>query len=698
MVIWDRGKERGAVGNGRGSSPAGPDEGGERAEDASYRLELRLLGTALDAAANAVVITDRDGVIRWMNRAFCKRTGYSRDEALGRRPGELIGSGEHDAAFFRRFWETILAGRVWRGRMVNRRKDGTLFAEEQTVTPVRDASGRITHFIAVKVDVEKWEAASRKIQFQAELLDAVGQAVIATDLEGLVTYWNRAAEELFGWTADEALGRQTVELTTPESSWGDAEEVMERLRQGKSWTGEFPLRRKDGSIFHGLVTDSPIRDDDGRLVGIIGVTTDLTERRELEARLRQGEKMEAIGRLAGGVAHDFNNLLTAIWGRAQVLQEDLPPDSAPLREEVRGILSEVQRAARLTRQLLAFSRHSEVREETLDLRTLMQEMVSLLRRLIPSRIDLDLDVPRDPVRVRGDPSQLEQVVLNLVVNASDAVPEEGRITIRLARQPLSAEDPEATEWPLHPGEYAVLSVQDTGVGMSPEVLDRIFEPFFTTKPEGEGTGLGLSTVFGIVRQGRGWIHATSRPGRGSTFRVLLPLVEEASPEARVREAGARAGVSSGPDPAATESATGALSASNPSDIHAGALSNGAAGAGPSVLVVDDNASILRVAQRALERGGYTGLCAGSGRQALEMVRLHGPDVGLILSDVVMPDMGAAGLLDALRQGFPRIPVVLMSGHAETEIPDSVRRQAAGFLPKPFGMEDVIRAVGSALRT
>jgi PAS domain S-box-containing protein len=632
------------------------------------RERLELLGAAVDSAASSIVVTDRAGTIKWVNRAFTATTGYAPDEAVGRTPGELIGSGKQHAGFYRDFWDTILAGDVWRGRLLNRRKDGTLYPEEQVVTPVRDEAGRITHFIAVKVDVGQREEASRRIRFQSTLLDAVGQAVIAMDLAGRVTYWNRSAEALYGWTAEEAMGTDAVELTAATGARDEAIEILERLRRREPWSGEFHLRRKDGSTFFGLVTYTPILDEDGVLTGIVGASTDLTERREIEASLRQSQKMEAVGRLAAGVAHDFNNLLTVIQGHTQMVLDDLPGDSR-LRDDLGEILGEADRAARLTRQLLAFSRRQVRAERVLDLGRTLVELEPLLRRLVPSRVTLHFEPGEGGVLVRADPSQIEQVVLNLAVNAGDAIESEGSVHFRVGEEVLTAEQIAHAGWSVAPGAYAILTVEDTGHGMTPEVMERMFEPFFTTKPEGRGTGLGLSTVFGIVQQSGGVVDGDSEPGKGTTFRVLLPRAHEAAAE-------------------------GSREEPSPGEQGAGPAAGGAA----TILLVDDTDAVLRVGRRILERAGYRVLTAADGREALALIGERGGEIDLVVSDVVMPDMGGTALLAELLERGTDLGFVLSSGHPDDEIPLEARHRAAAFLPKPYRAADLIRVVREALET
>jgi len=757
---------------------------------------VRLLSTALEAGDSPVVITDREGVVEWVNPAFTRVTRYTLDEAVGRTPGELVGSGEHDGAFYREMWETILDGRVWRGRIVNRRKDGTHYPEEQTITPVQDPSGRITHFVAVSADVTEkaraenvrrrlasmveatpdlvgladpegrplyinqagrrllgldpdaeladrhvsefhppWAAEkleqealpiarregswagetavvgpdgeqvpvwqrilvhrsasgevdflstaardlreekrrSKRLQLQGELLEAVRHAVVATDRDGRILYWNRAAEEIYGWTSEEAVGQIARELTVADESRAVAEEVRDGVLRGESWSGELTMKRRDGSVFPGRMDVTPFLDSGKSVVGVTGVSSDETEQRELEARLRQSQKMEAVGRLAGGVAHDFNNLLTVIQGHVQMIMDDLPRGSA-MAEDLDQVLKEVKRAASLTRQLLAFSRRQVLIERILDLSRLVAEMEPMLRRFIPERLELEFDVPDEPLLVKADPAQLHQVVLNLAVNATDALPESGRIGFGVETRELSADEVEEIPWHVLPGEYVALIVEDSGSGMTPEVRERIFEPFFTTKPEGEGTGLGLSMVFGIVKQSGGHIVVESEPGEGSRFELLLPRVEG---EVEVPEGGV-GGLPAG-------------EARGRSGREGGGESDGA-----RVLLVEDETSVRAVTRKALERWGYRVIEARNGGEGLAAAEDADNAIDLVISDIVMPGMGGSELVDLIRERLPGVPVILMSGYSEEELAVGVRHKATAFLEKPFAPEELVQKVRSVL--
>ncbi|HZG44304.1 MAG TPA: PAS domain-containing protein [Longimicrobium sp.] len=540
-----------------------------------------------------------------------------------------------------------------------RRADGSYAHVYDRAHLVRGDDGRPERMIGAMVDVSQRDAADAALHHQALLLDTVEQAVIATDLQGNITYWNRFAQELYGWRRDEVLGRPVLEVTPADEMVAEAAEILRRLACGESWSGQFRLQRKDGGTFLAQVTNTPICGPSGELVGVVGVSFDITERRELEEQLRQAQKMEAVGQLAGGVAHDFNNLLTVIQGTVELLKADLP-EADPVREDIHQIGEAAERAAGLTRQLLAFSRRQILKPQQVNLGGLIGGMLPMLKRLIGEDVELRFQAGAAAAEVEADPGQLEQVLLNLVVNARDAIPATGgRIVVETHEVQVRAAD-EAFDPGVPPGRYAMMVVSDSGVGMPEEVRRRVFEPFFTTKDPGKGTGLGLSTVYGIVKQSGGYIFVDSASGTGTTFRVYLP--------SRTTPGPAR--------PAAPP-----------------ALPTGT----ETVLLIEDEEAVRSLTRRVLTRHGYTVLEARDGHQALALARVHGARIHLVISDVVMPEMSgptAAGQITSL---IGEVPVLYMSGYTDDDIlRRGIQTADAHFLQKPFSPHTVLAQVRSLL--
>jgi two-component system, cell cycle sensor histidine kinase and response regulator CckA len=507
-------------------------------------------------------------------------------------------------------------------------------------------------------------------EFFATTLASIADAVIATTVDGEITFMNRAAEALTGWRAADALHRPLYDVfqivdaatrTVPESP------VARALRNGAVATlpDGVQLVTKNGVEIPIADTAAVVRDDEGQVRGAVLVFRDVSSRlraqealRDAEDRLRQSQKLEAIGRLAGGVAHDINNLMTVVIGCGSMLLDDLEPATRhhAMVEEMKHA---GERAATLAHQLLAFGRKQILVSSVVSLNDLVSRAEGLIRRIIGEDITVMTRLRPDMGRVKVDPGQMEQVLVNLAVNARDAMPQGGALTFVTGRAvadgTFSVEAPE-----VQPGKYAVLSVTDTGSGMDVETKARIFEPFFTTKQPGEGTGLGLATVYGIVKQSGGYIYVHSHPGQGTTFKIYLPEVE---------------------DPA-TLVATGERHAPVPGS--------------ETILLVEDDGSVRSLARTILERAGYTVLEAADGSEALRLYK-HRPGVDLLLTDAIMPVMGGRALAERLAIGHPRLKVLFMSGYTEDHVlRHGVQDANVPFIQKPFSPSDLTGAIRRAI--
>jgi signal transduction histidine kinase/ActR/RegA family two-component response regulator len=413
-----------------------------------------------------------------------------------------------------------------------------------------------------------------------------------------------------------------------------------------------------------VVTKAPYRDTTGTIIGVVGVVRDLTDMRRLEAQVHQSQKMEAVGRLAGGIAHDFNNLLTAILSFATLASETLPVD-----HEAQADLAAIRRAgegaAVLTRQMLAFSRRQLMASRPLLLNDVVQNTERLLRSLVGELVSIVTSLDPDLAIIDGDPGQIEQVLVNLVVNAGHAMPTGGRIWIETANMRVTPSD--ATRLPnLPPGLYARLTVRDTGIGMDDATRLRVFEPFFTTKPEGQGTGLGLATVYGIVQQSRGGVFVESRPGAGSEFAVYLPAAVDATSEPYPSSSPPRAGLERGHE---------------------------------TVLLVEDNAFVRQAEERILTEAGYRVFVATTGVEALGRVASLDGAIDILITDLLMPEIGGRALLARLREDWPALRALLVSGYERGEATDTVSLPPeTGFLHKPFTADAFLRAVRELLES
>ena len=496
-------------------------------------------------------------------------------------------------------------------------------------------------------------------------LNSIGDAVVAADATGRVTRMNVVAEELTGWASSEALGRpigEIMQLVNAVSRKPVKSPVDVVLKDGRTvgLANHTILIAKDGKERQIADSGAPICDANGQIVGVVLVFRDVTQEYSLQQQLRQAQKMEAIGQLAGGVAHDFNNLLMGITGHADILRSQTP-DGSEDAELLDHILHAAQRAADLTRQLLAFSRRGQFQTVEVDLHAVIADVVSLLRHSIDRRIELAQNLRASHYIVLGDPSQLESALLNLAVNARDAMPEGGQLTIGTRNVALDESFCQSVPDHVTAGAYLEIDISDTGIGMDAELQQRIFEPFFTTKQNSQGTGLGLAGVYGCVRSHHGLVRVCSKVGEGSSFKLLLPLA---------------VAIPGTPPPVAEPP------------------SHEAQGEG-HILVVDDEEVVASFLTRSLRKRGYTVAVCHDGKEAVEYYREHMGDIGLVILDLIMPRMGGAQAFRELKKIDPDVRVLISSGFSNSSTVDSLTEQGAlGFLSKPFRSAELAREVAA----
>jgi PAS domain S-box-containing protein len=629
--------------------------------------QLRLHSAALNATNNGIVITDLEGTITWANPAFSHISGYTQEEAVGKNPRDLLKSGQHHRKLFENLWATIQAGRVWRGTIINRRKDGRHYSEAQSISPIRDGDGKVTHFVAVKEDVtEKLRAQSTLQEARERLQRAVTAGNIA------LWEWNLATGSVL-YSAEwmEQMGMEPTEIVNRIEDWfqrvhsEDIDALQKTLNDcvSEPWRRfqkEFRISRVDGAIRWILLGAAAVADDSGLPSRIIGTNIDITDRKRLELEFQQAQKMESIGLLAGGVAHDFNNLLGVIGGYTELMLESMAGDN-PLHEAALQIRRAADRASGLTRQLLAFSRRQILQPAVADLNGIIEDAEKMLRRLIGEDIELHVDLAPGLWCVLADSGQIDQILMNLAVNARDAMPRGGRLTVTTRNEELDEQSAQLRPGG-RPGRYACLEVRDSGVGMNPHVQARIFEPFFTTKEVGKGTGLGLATVYGIVKQSGGNIWVDSEVGQGTAFQIYLPRIE----------------------------ATTALE--RPDDLPDGMIPGR-----ETILLAEDEEALRAVMRITLTRAGYTVLDAGDGQRALALIKEHPDKVHLVLSDVVMPGMSGPDLVREIVRVQPSVKVLFMSGYADdTIVHQGVLGEGIEFINKPFTFIQLNRKVREVL--
>ncbi len=521
-----------------------------------------------------------------------------------------------------------------------------------------DRGGRNLYAVVVR-DVTERQLAERRLREQATLLEKAQDAILIRNLDGRVAFWNHGAERLYGWSSAEAVGKEAERLLI-RGNPPQLEEAISAVFSRGEWSGELGQVDRRGREVWVNSSWTLVRDEVGRPSSILIINTNISQRKELEAQLLHAKRLESIGRLAGGVAHDFNNLLTVITGYCDILlaTAQLPEQSAGY---VREIKKAGDRAAGLTRQLLAFSRKQILAPRLLDLNTLVRDAEKLLRRLIGEDVELTTDLTAGLWPVRADPSQLEQVIINLVVNARDAMPNGGRLRLETSNVEVNAEYSQK-HLDLRPGHYVRLAVVDTGVGMDAATKAQIFEPFFTTKEVGKGTGLGLATVYGVVKQSGGHVEVDSEPGRGTTFQIYLPATVGAPP--------------------AEATTAGPLQAY--------------AGTG-SVLLVEDEDGVRELARLALQTSGYTAHPAANGPEALTLARGRAQPFDLLVTDVVMPKMSGRELAAQIEALFPGIRVLFLSGYTDDAVVrNGLLERGAAFLHKPFTPLTLVRKVHELL--
>jgi two-component system, cell cycle sensor histidine kinase and response regulator CckA len=600
----------------------------------------------LESFPGVVWVTDE--VLRWelVTGADLASLDVDANDVIGRSVAEFVGDDEASQpviAAHRRALAGESAEYEWLFKDTLRRG---------RVEPIRDSAGAVVGVAGISFDVTGQHATDRALAELAAIVSSTGEAIIGKSLDGTVTSWNAAAERMYGYSAEEIIGRR-ISLLIPEDRADELPAILEQIGRGEMVQPYETVRvRKDGERLDVALTVSPIKDASGAVAGASTIARDITDRRKLEDQLRQAQKMEAVGQLAGGIAHDFNNILLVIRGHSSVLLRELGDER--LRESVQQIDRAAERAAEFTHQLLAFSRQQVLRPQPIGLNSLVEETVTLVERMLDENVEVDVQLEPELESVLLDRGQLSQAILNLVVNARDAMPDGGTLTIRTANIELDAAYA-ATHEDVTPGTYVLLQVTDTGSGIAAADQSRIFEPFFTTKQQ--GSGLGLAGVFGLVKQSRGHIWVYSELGMGTTFKLYFPTTSESRTEA-------------------------------PEPDEAGSLDGK-----ETILLVEDTEMVRSLVAATLQYYGYTVLAAASGAEALELAERHPSPIDVVMTDVVMPGMNGRELAEQLVARYPEMKVLYTSGYpADTILRHGITESRAAFLEKPFLPDDLARKI------
>ncbi len=635
----------------------------------------------LESIPDAIAAVDQEGVIVQVNSQTLEMFGYAHKELIGQKIELLVPEQYRTQHHTHRgqFAEKPKIRRMGAGLDLHgRRKDGSEFPVEISLSPVTCAHGVLVlsairdisdrkhieeELRTAHEELRRWSS-QQLFDYRtrlAAIVDSSQDAIIGKDLDGIITAWNKGAEHIYGCSAEEAIGKP-ISIIVPKDQADEIPQILAKIRRGEAVEQYEAVRAsKDGRRLNISLSVAPIRDSDGKIVGASAIGRDVTEHKRAQDQLRQAQKMEAVGRLAGGVAHDFNNILGVISACSEFLRDRVEHGSQAA-QFVDNLRKAAERGAALTRQLLVFSRKQVVQPRVLNLNERLQEVSKLLRPLMGDNVEIVISSRSGAVFVEADPGQLDQIMMNLAVNARDAMPHGGKLILEtdlvdfdqaFARQ----------HYPMSAGRYVLLAVSDTGTGMDELTLQRIFEPFFTTKEIGKGTGLGLATVYGIVKQAGGSIWVYSEPGRGTTFKIYLPSAEE------------KVGLEAEPQPEIT------------APRHEGT----------SVLLVEDDEMFGSLTRQMLEEHGYSVLSAKDGKSALDAVTVSNGSVKVLLTDVVMRGMSGPALVEQVRRLHPDIRVVYMSGYTGELIADrDVLQPGITLLEKPFTRAALLRVIDAAL--
>jgi len=633
----------------------------KRAEEALIE-ERYLLHTLMDNLPDAIYFKDRVSRFTRTNKAHAKQFGLSHHaQAVGKTDFDFF-TAEHAQPAYNDEQEIIRTGQP----VVNKEEretwpDGRVTWVSTTKMPLRDAHGNIIGTFGVSRDITQHKQAEAEHARLVTAIEQSAEAVVITNTTGGIEYVNPAFTRITGYGREEVLGQNPRILKSDKQDPEFYQQLWATILNGQIWHGELINRRKDGSLYTEEMNIAPVRNQVGEITHFIATKQDVTEHKQLEQQLIQAQKMEAVGRLAGGVAHDFNNLLTIINGYAQLLIEPISPQD-PRRGHLKEILMAGERAASLTRQLLAFSRRQVLEPRVLNLNSVLADVAKMLRRLIGEDVELVSTLKPDLGRVKVDPGQIEQVIMNLAVNARDAMPQGGKLFIETSNVEIDANYARRHS-PMMPGKYVMVAVSDTGCGMDLETQAHAFEPFFTTKEKGHGTGLGLATVYGIVKQSGGFIWVYSAPGHGSTFKIYLPFIEEALPTAEPAEA--------------------------PAELAKGS---------ETVLVVEDERGVRSLVCEALASHGYKVLEAAGAASALEISERYTEPIHLLLTDVVMPQTGGKELAKGFSTLHPETKVLYMSGYTDDAIVrHGILEGGTSFLQKPFQPKALLLKIREVLK-
>lgn len=603
----------------------------------------------LDEARDAICVTDLDQRILFWNKSAERLYGWNANEALGHIANELLCQDQVALVALK----TLIQGGEWHGELHQETRAGVHLVVASRWTLIRDEHGAPKSILVINTDITEAKKAEQKIEEQAALLDKARDAILVCDLNQSIVYWNEGASRLYGWPMEQAVGRRVEELLFGKAPT-DWEKIRRAVNEKGEWIGELHQKARDGRDLVVQCRQTLVRDAQGAPTSVLYINSDITEQKKMEAQFLRTQRMESIGALAGGIAHDLNNVLGPIMMAVEVIQKD--PNNPANGSLLDLVGSSAKRGSELVKQILSFARGIDGQKTVLKIPQLVGEVVKLATDTFPRQIAVRSKVADHLPQVQGDATQMHQILLNLFVNARDAMPKGGSLTIEVRAVTLKQR---ATKFQRDPvsGSFIEMTVSDTGGGIPSEVLPKIFEPFFTTKEPGKGTGLGLSTVLGIVKAHGGFVEVSSAMGKGTTFFIYLPAVEIGAPV-----------------PAKEEM---------PEKIQ---------GRNEEILVVDDEAAILEITRETLAAYNYRVLATTNSEEAVSIFARHASEIDLVITDMLMPGLDGPGLIRALRSVKPDVRLIAVSG-----VPGNTQGVPTnGFLKKPYSTAQLLETVRTAL--
>lgn len=622
------------------------------------RLEVAAshLETAINYSNESIVITDNEGIIQFVNPSFEKITGYTKEEAIGQKPN-LLNSGLVPGHVFKSLWETALSGTVWEGTVINKKKNGEFYDEQLTVIPIQDSNNKTSNFIGIQRDVTDERRAIKQNYRMFKAMEQTAEGIIITDENWKIQYVNPALETISGFSKNEVMGQFLGILLLKDNKKELRKSIQEAVAErNESWRGRISNTKKDGNPLEVEISVSPIMNDKGRPQDYIIMLRDVSREVQMEAQLRHASKMEAIGTLAGGISHDFNNILTPILGYSSLL-DDYFDEGTRQKKYVKIIEKSANRAKNLVSQILMFSRKIDGKKAPMDMRPLIKEVITLLKVALPKGVKIQTDIPTEEATIVGDSSLIHTMIMNLCVNAGHAMPSGGDIQINLGK--VTFENHKVEESTVS-GDFIKLSVLDSGKGIEKDVLPRIFEPFFTTKEVGTGTGLGLSMVYGIVKQHDGFLEVESQPGIGTQIFVYFPLHVEKAPLKDEKHP-----------------------MDNSGSEH--------------ILVVDDEEYVGKLVQHFLVKWGYKVTNFLDSREAYEAFKSNPDDYDLMVIDQNMPGLSGNDLVQNIKTIRPELPMVMISGMGKLEGGvKSGKTDIDLMVQKPFSEADLLQSIRKVL--